>query len=110
MERRSRQPRQAGALILHEKLIDETGGITEFRIWQVPKSTEYPEGIRYSCAYVPPGEDQPAVLYDVHRGKLHHRHVEGIEDPYRFTTVRQLLEDFRADVDRIKTARGRAQS
>ncbi len=110
MERRPRQPRQAGALVLHEKIIDETGGIIEFRIWQVPKSTGYPEGIRYSCAYVPPGEDQPAVLYDVHHGKLHHRHVEGIEHPYRFTTVRQLLEDFRTDVDRIKAARGSAQS
>ncbi len=110
MERRSRQPRQAGALILHEKIIDETGGITEFKIWQVQKSTDYPEGIRYSCAYVPPGEDQPAVVYDVHRGKLHHRHVEGIEHPYQFTTVRQLLEDFRADVDRVKTVRGGASS
>ena len=110
MQRRSKQPRQAGALILHEKIIDEAGGITEFKIWQVPKSTDYPEGIRYSCAYVPSGEDQPAVLYDLHRGKLHHRHVEGIERSYRFTTVRQLVEDFQADVDRFKAARGGAQS
>jgi hypothetical protein len=76
------------------------------KIWQVPRSTDYPEGIRYRCAYVPFGEMRPAVLYDVHRGKSHHRHFEGVEHSYQFGSVRRLIEDFRTDVSRIKIERG----
>lgn len=110
MKRSSEQSHQAGTLVFREKVIDEQGGIIELAIWQVPRSTDFPEGIRYRCAYVPPGERQPAILYDVHRGKAHHRHVEGTEHPYYFNSVDRLIADFQADVERIKTARGRSQS
>ena len=109
MKRDSEQSRGAGKLVLRAKVIDEQGGIIELVIWQVPKSTDYPEGIRYRCAYVPRGERQPAVLYDVHRGKIHHRHSEGTEYPYQFDSVDQLIADFEADVERVKRARRRSQ-
>ena len=38
------------------------------------------------------------VGYDNERGKGDHRHRRGIEEPYRFTTVEQLVSDFLADV------------
>ncbi len=110
MKHSSSQRRQAGKLVLREKVIDEQGGIVELAIWQVPKSADFPEGVRYRLAYVPPGEGQPTILYDVHRGKAHHRHAEGTEHPYQFNSVEQLVEDFRADIERIKTARGKSQS
>jgi len=106
VKRRPAQPHQVGKLVRREKVIDEQGGIVELAIWQVPKSTDFPEGIRYRLAYVPPGEGQPAILYDVHRGKTHHRHSEGTEHPYQFNSVDQLIADFQADVERVKTARG----
>ncbi len=31
----------------------------------------------------------------------HHRHVAGVEEPYGFVDVDQLLADFTADVQRI---------
>lgn len=95
-------------LVLHEKVIDEEGGITELVIWQVPRSANFPEGVRYRLAYVPPATHQPAVLYDVHRRKSHHRHFLGHESPYAFRGVRQLIEDFRADVQHVKARRGDA--
>jgi hypothetical protein len=53
---------------------------------------------------VRPGEKAPPVLYDNHHPKSHHRHVEGIEEPYNFVNIDRLLADFQADVERITGA------
>jgi len=39
------------------------------------------------------------VRYDNERGKGDHRHLAGREDDYAFTTVEQLLADFRRDIE-----------
>ncbi len=88
--------------ILRQKLIDEEGNILEMTIWQVPKTPKTPEGVRYRLAYIPTGEGQPAVLYDNHHPKGHHRHFKGGEAPYEFAGVDRLIEDFRADIARLK--------
>jgi hypothetical protein len=88
-------------LALREKVIDERGNILELVIWRVPVTPRSPSGVRYRLAFVRHGEEEPAVLYDNHSPKGHHRHVSGIEDPYSFVDVDQLLADFAADVQRI---------
>lgn len=40
------------------------------------------------------------VRYDNERGKGDHRHLPASEEPYRFTTLRRLIEDFETDVER----------
>jgi hypothetical protein len=95
--------RKTAVPILDEKFVDSDGGITQLMIWQVPGSRHGPEGIKYRCAYIIPSETQPAVLYDVHHGKSHHRHVQGVESRYEFRGVSELLKDFAVDVDRIKS-------
>jgi hypothetical protein len=40
------------------------------------------------------------VRYDNERGKGDHRHVNDTEEPYVFTTLRKLIEDFEADIER----------
>jgi len=45
-------------------------------------------------AFVLSGEKAPALLYDNHHPKGHHRHVGTREEPYLFSTVRQLVADF----------------
>ena len=37
--------------------------------------------------------------FDNERGKGDHSHLDGVEAPYNFTTVEQLVEDFIAAVD-----------
>jgi hypothetical protein len=59
------------------------------------------ERVRYRLAFVRRGEHAPAVLYDNHDPKGHHRHVEGAEEPYEFVDVDRLLADFAADVQRV---------
>lgn len=41
------------------------------------------------------------LLYDIHRGKSHHRHLRGIETRYSFVNEDALLEDFLRDVNLI---------
>jgi len=86
--------------ILREKVIDEQGNILELVIWRVPTTPASPSGVRYRLALVRRGEEKPAVLYDNHSPKGHHRHVEGVEEPYRFSGTDQLLADFTTDVRR----------
>jgi Family of unknown function (DUF6516) len=87
--------------VLREKVIDEHGNILELVIWRVPSTLRSPSSVRYRLAFVRRGEETPAVLYDNHSPKGHHRHVEGVEEPYSFSGIDQLLADFGTDVRRI---------
>lgn len=89
-------------LIHSQKLIDETGGIEERKIWEVPKSGRNPDGVRYRLAYIPFGQKEPAVLYDNHHPKGHHKHLAGQQVVYEFSDVEALLKDFRRDIEALK--------
>jgi hypothetical protein len=43
----------------------------------------------------------PERGHDNERGKGDHRHVAGKEEPYVFTTVENLIDDFKSDVRRV---------
>jgi len=81
-------------LLRHRKWTDERGNLYEIVLWKVARSARHPEGIRYRVAFVLSGEKAPALLYDNHHPKGHHRHVGTREEPYLFSTVRQLVADF----------------
>jgi hypothetical protein len=91
--------------ILYRKVVDEEGNVLEAVIWRVPVSAKAPDGVRYRLAFIPAGMREPAVLYDNHHPKGHHRHVEGVQEPYRFETVDKLVRDFKADVERVRRRR-----
>ncbi|MHB1621286.1 MAG: toxin-antitoxin system TumE family protein [Sulfuricella sp.] len=57
---------------------------------------------KYSLFYGYPGKR--VVGYDNERGKSDHRHMEGGEEPYLFSTVEVLVADFLSDV---RHARGK---
>ena len=40
--------------------------------------------------------------YDNERGKGDHRHVQGVENAYTFTTVEELMADFWSDVRSLR--------
>jgi hypothetical protein len=82
-------------LLLREKLALRGGLLRDLVIWSVPKSSKYPESIRYRLALVDIEAERVLVLFDNHFPKGHHRHLkEGGEIRYPFTTVEQLLIDF----------------
>jgi len=68
---------------------------------KLPQSdTERPHGYKYRLAYISKG--QRLMGYDNERGKGDHRHYGDHEERYLFTTVDQLLVDFRADVKKAE--------
>ncbi len=89
-------------LVLREKGTDEQGNLYELIVWKVPRDRRHPEGVRYRLAFIRAGEENPAVLYDNHHPKGHHRHVGGVEEPYSYGDADELLRDFLRDVARAR--------
>lgn len=75
--------------------------LIEIRFWRVPKPVPpSSHDLKYSAVYIVRGER--VVGYDNERGKGDHRHFYGEETRYRFTSMEQLLADFKADVEAIR--------
>lgn len=93
-------------MVRRERFTDGDGDLWDMAVWEVPAGRTSPQGVRYRLAFVPGGSGAPAVLYDNHHPKGHHKHVQGREMPYEFGGVRRLVADFRVDVQRWKESRG----
>ena len=81
------------------KLNDEVKGRVERKVWEVPRDEKNPDGIRYRLVFIPAGRKSPAVLYDNHHPKGHHKHIDGQEVPYEYHSFEDLLKDFRRDIE-----------
>lgn len=87
--------------ILKDKRRFSDGAIIEIVIWELPDAdTERPHGLKYRLYYGKAG--RRLVGYDNERGKGDHKHIEGEEFVYAFTTVERLIGDFLADVARLR--------
>lgn len=75
--------------------------LQEVRISTFPVSPDFPEGVRYSLCLVDRSTKEVVLLYDIHRGKSHRRHLRGQEEPYEFVNEDKLFDDFLRDVDLI---------
>jgi hypothetical protein len=84
-------------LLYRNKRQLDGGALIEEVIWKLPEP-EFgrPHGYKYRLVHVRDGKR--VVGYDNERGKGDHCHHGSREEPYRFTTLEQLLADFRADV------------
>ncbi|MBI2959643.1 MAG: hypothetical protein HYY28_04960 [Betaproteobacteria bacterium] len=85
-------------LLARAKEVRDEGSIIEIVIWELseplPPSTHC---YRYRLYYGSGGASR--VRYDNERGKGDHRHIGEQEEDYVFTTLEQLIEDFRRDVE-----------
>ena len=87
----------AAQLITRFKNVTGDGAILEVVVWKVPAPVPPSEhGFKYSAVYVVDGIR--VVGFDNERGKGDHCHLDGLEVPYTFTGVEQLIEDFIAAV------------
>lgn len=66
--------------------------IAELKVWKVPKSRDYRNGIKYSLYLVSQGN--VIVGMDNHRPKGPHLHLGDQELPYLFRSAPRLIEDF----------------
>jgi hypothetical protein len=88
-------------LAFHDKQALPDGSIVEMKIWEVPQSVPgSPHRLKYSLFHGRPGVR--LVGYDNERGRGDHRHLEGKEEAYVFSTPERLIEDFLPDVSRLR--------
>jgi len=86
------------AVLLHRERLDlDDGSVVEMVLWMVSEPVagschQYKYRLYFGRRGV------RLVGYDNERGKGDHRHRREIEEPYRFTTVDQLMSDFLTDV------------
>ena len=85
-----------------EQRVDfEDGAILEIVYWRVALPVHpSAHNLKYSLFYGRPGVRE--VGYDNERGKGDHRHFQGVETAYVFTSIEELLADFWADVERLR--------
>jgi hypothetical protein len=88
-----------GAVLLaRAKEVRDDGSIVEVVIWELPEPVP-PSTHRYKYRLYFGARGVSRVRYDNERGKGDHRHLENEELDYFFTSVEQLLADFRTDVE-----------
>ena len=88
-------------LLLHRRRYYDDGAISELKLWMLPGPVlGSAHRFKYSLFYGYPG--RRAIGYDNERGKGDHRHWDDVETPYRFTSLEELLADFKADVDTLR--------
>ncbi len=84
--------------LLRERHQLAENAFVEMRVWRVHHSVRGSEhGLKYALAYIVSGAC--VLRYDNEAGKGDHRHLDGEETRYIFTTPERLLEDFWRDVE-----------
>ncbi|WP_205780964.1 toxin-antitoxin system TumE family protein [Methylocaldum sp. SAD2] len=85
--------------LIRRRVIISENAFAELVIWQLPKPVPGSRHLfKYRLAFVVRGEC--VLRYDNEAGKGDHRHRGNLEEPYRFSTQRQLLKDFNDDITR----------
>lgn len=82
------------------------GDIIEVVIWLLPEPLpNSPHPYKYRLHYQNvDGSDY--IRFDNERGKGDHRHIGGIEEPYRFESVKKLVQDFYAAIRQSRSTGG----
>jgi hypothetical protein len=89
-------------LVFRERFVYADGAIREMVLWSLPEpSPDRPHGMKYRLFYGDP-RGQCLVRYDNESGKGDHRHYPGREERYTFVTVERLVDDFVADINRVR--------
>ena len=85
-------------LVARSKEFRDDGSILEVVIWLVPHSVQpCTHSYKYRLFFGWPNRE--IVRYDNEQGKGDHKHIEGIEEPYLFVSLEQLLDDFEQDIE-----------
>jgi hypothetical protein len=85
--------------LVRTRITYSASAFAELALWQVPKPVAGSRHrFKYRLVYVVGGVC--VLRYDNEGGKGDHRHVEGKESSYVFTTPDQLIADFQRDIAR----------
>lgn len=92
------QKRQGAKNIIDKRIDQSDGSIIAMVIWKLPAPTkDKPHGYKFRLTYCLP-DGTVLVCFDNHTGKPDHKHIQGKEFPYMFTTPEQVVTDFLKDI------------
>jgi len=84
-------------LLLRQRVVLRDGLFKEFVIWKLPNPLPgSTHSYKYRMALI--AENICVLRYDNEAGKGDHRHVGQAEQPYTFTNITELLNDFEASI------------
>ena len=87
-------------LVYYDKETTSEGDIIEWKIWQVDKSKDFPEGIKYSLVYI---HNSIRLLgYDNEKSKGHHKHYFDKEILFGFENIEKLFIAFELDIEKLR--------
>lgn len=92
----------SATLIVDFKDITPEGDIIEMRVWRVPRPVP-PSEHEYKYSLYFGSKGHRIVAFDNERGKGDHCHIDGIERPYLFVGIEQLIEDFIVAVEKRRS-------
>lgn len=85
--------------LIRTRITYSESAFAELVLWRLPKAVEgSPHRYKYRLAFVVHGKC--VLRYDNETGKGDHRHFDGKERSYVFTTPEQLIADFQHDIAR----------
>ena len=86
--------------LISTRIVYSESAFAELVLWRLPKPLSGSlHEFKYRLAYVVRGEC--VLRYDNEAGKGDHRHFDGKESVYLFTTPEQLVADFQNDIERL---------
>ncbi|RDJ27539.1 hypothetical protein DWF00_11380 [Bosea caraganae] len=89
------------ALLISRRIVLAEDAFAELKVWHVPTSVPASaHGYKYRLAYVV--RDECLLRYDNERGKGDHKHVGEVEQPYSFSTIETLIDDFFRDIEGLR--------
>jgi hypothetical protein len=95
------------SLLVRRRVVLSPDAFAELVIWRLPQPTPpATHSFKYRLAYVVEG--QCVVRHDNERGKGDHRHFDGHEMPYGFSSPEHLMRDFQQDIERWNHEHGRS--
>ena len=93
--------------LLHDRIAYAEDAFAELVLWRIPKPVEGSKhSYKYRLAYVVGGKC--VLRYDNEAGKGDHRHYDGKERKYEFSTPEKLIADFQRDLTRWNDENGHA--
>jgi len=87
--------------LISTRIVYSESAFAELVLWRLSKPLSGSlQEFKYRLAYIVRGEC--ILRYDNEAGKGDHRHYDGKESAYVFTTPEQLVADFQHDIERLK--------
>ncbi len=94
----------AKAIIPKRRLVTEKDNLIEVVAWKIPKSKFYPEGIKYSFAFIQ--KNKRTIAFDNFNNEGHHKHYLNRKEHCKFKSLEETANQFFMLVEEFEKHKG----